>query len=167
LEPLARRGDVERRELGAERRGGTKPASRRSNGTAGTSGAGRGGARRNGAPSAPTRVSVIGLNDRRPARSRAVTTSGLAMKWSVVVWPSLPAGKVAVERADDGVGEGGDVLAQRVGEIGARRAARLDQVVAVMVVGTVTRSRPVCMNCSMAVWPRTSWNTTRSGRSAR
>ena len=31
-------------------------------------------------------------------------------------------------------------------------------------VGTATRARPVCMNCSIAVWPSTSWNTTRSGR---
>ena len=36
-----------------------------------------------------------------------------------------------------------------------------------IVVGTATRSRRVCMNCSMPVCPSTSWNTTRSGRSAR
>ena len=61
---------------------------------AGHLGAGRGGSSRNASPSAPVSVSVSGLNDSRPAAANAVTSSGLAMKFIVVGWPSLRRGKL-------------------------------------------------------------------------
>src|SRR5262245_60462405 len=66
----------------------------RSKSRGGTSGAVLGAANLNGLPSAPVSVSVRGLNDRRPARAKAVTISGLAMKFIVVRAPSLRAGKL-------------------------------------------------------------------------
>src|SRR4030095_8625753 len=60
----------------------------------GTSGACLGGVSLKGFPSAPVRVSVIGLNESRPARANAVTISGLPMKFIVVGWPSLRRGKL-------------------------------------------------------------------------
>src|SRR5262245_59622681 len=60
----------------------------------GTSGAAFGGVSLKGLPSAPVRVSVIGLNESRPARAHAVTISGLPMKFIVVGWPSLRRGKL-------------------------------------------------------------------------
>ncbi len=61
---------------------------------AGTSGAVCGAASLNAVPSAPMSESASGLNDSLPARARAVTISGLPMKFIVVGWPSLRRGKL-------------------------------------------------------------------------
>ena len=66
----------------------------RSKSCAGTSGATLGGFSLNGLPSAPVSVSVSGLNESLPASASAVTISGLPMKFIVVGWPSLRAGKL-------------------------------------------------------------------------
>ena len=60
---------------------------------AGTSGAGAGGISLKDTPSFPFNSSVIGLNDREPAKAKAVVISGLAIKFIVVCCPSFLAGK--------------------------------------------------------------------------
>src|ERR1700730_17353874 len=66
----------------------------RSKSLAGTSGAGLGGSRRNGLPSAPVKVSGSGLTDNGFASAKAVTLSGLPMKFIVVGEPALRRGKL-------------------------------------------------------------------------
>src|SRR6267154_2072556 len=74
--------------------GATYVACPRSKSLAGTSGAGLGGSRRNALPSASVKVSVRGLKDSRLASAKAVTISGLPMKFIVVGEPSLRRGKL-------------------------------------------------------------------------
>ena len=70
---------------------------------AGTSGAGCGGTRRTPRRLRPVRVSRAGSNDSLPARARAVTISGLAMKFFVVALAIVAHGKVAVVGRQDRV----------------------------------------------------------------
>ena len=67
----------------------------------------------NDVPSAPMRVSVSGLNDSRPARAIAVTSSGLPMKFIVVGWPSLRRGKLRLYEVTMVLGTSAASLARR------------------------------------------------------
>src|SRR4029450_4610431 len=77
---------------------------------AGTSGAVLGGDSLNVFPPAPVRGSVSGLNDSLPAIARAVTISGLPMKFIVVGWPSLRRGKLRLYEVTIGFGTSGGSL---------------------------------------------------------